>query len=140
MTGVRQNMAKGKILVIDDDPDIALVTRLALERGGYAVVEARSSVEGLAKVKSEKPDLIVLDVMMESTTAGFQTALALRNRDPRSEYKEYSTIPIIMLTAIHSTIPVRFGPEEDYLPVELFIDKPIDPDVLVEKVNKLLEK
>jgi CheY-like chemotaxis protein len=133
-------MAKGKILVIDDDPDIALTTRLALEQGGYEVVEARSSAEGLEKVKAEKPDLIVLDVMMESTTAGFQTALSLRSRDPRSEYKEYSTIPIIMLTAIHSTTPMRFGPEEDYLPVEEFIDKPVDPEILVQKVQSLLAK
>lgn len=131
-------MPKGKILVIDDDPDIALATRLVLQGADYEVVEARSSSEGLAKVKSEKPDLIVLDVMMESTTAGFQVALTLRSRDPNSEYKEYSTIPIIMLTSIHSTTPVRFGPEQDYLPVEEFIDKPIDPDVLVKKVDTLL--
>ena len=131
-------MPKGKILVIDDDPDIALATRLVLEKADYIVVEARSSADGLAKVKSEKPDLIVLDVMMESTTAGFQTALTLRSRDPNSEYKEYSTIPIIMLTSIHSTTPVRFGPEEDYLPVDVFIDKPIDPEALVAKVNEML--
>jgi len=131
-------MPKGKILVIDDDPDIALATRLVLEKAGYEVLEARSGAEGLAKVKAEHPDLIVLDVMMESTTAGFQTALALRSRDPNSEYRAYSTIPIIMLTSIHSTTPLRFGPEEDYLPVEEFIDKPIDPEVLVAKVNALL--
>ncbi|NPV65766.1 MAG: response regulator [Anaerolineae bacterium] len=133
-------MPKAKILVIDDDPDIALATRLVLEKAGYEVLEARSSAEGLAKIKAEKPDLIVLDVMMESTTAGFQTALTLRSRDPKSEYKEYSTIPIIMLTSIHSTTPLRFGPEEDYLPVEEFIDKPIDPEVLVAKVNALLRR
>ncbi len=131
-------MPKAKILVIDDDPDIALATRLVLEKAGYEVLEARSSAEGLAKIKAEKPDLIVLDVMMESTTAGFQTALMLRSRDPKSEYKDYSNIPIIMLTSIHSTTPLRFGPEEDYLPVEEFIDKPIDPEVLVAKVNALL--
>ncbi len=133
-------MPKGKILVIDDDPDIALATRLVLEKADYVVIEARSSADGLAKVKSENPDLIVLDVMMESTTAGFQTALTLRSRDPKSEYKDYSTIPIIMLTSIHSTTPVRFGPEEDYLPVDVFIDKPIDPEALVSKVDELLAK
>jgi CheY-like chemotaxis protein len=133
-------MTKGKILVIDDDPDIAMATRLILEKGDYAVVEAHNSSDGLAKVKAEKPDLIILDVMMESTTAGFQTALQLRSRDPNSEYKDFSTIPIIMLTSIHSTTKVRFGPEEDYLPVEEFIDKPVDPDVLIEKVSKLLNQ
>lgn len=131
-------MAKGKILVIDDDPDIALATRLALESAGYDVTEARSSAEGLQKIKADTPDLIVLDVMMESATAGFQTALTLRSRDPKSEYKAYSAIPIIMLTSIHSTMHVRFGPDEDYLPVEEFLDKPLDPDVLIARVNALL--
>ncbi|GAB4574366.1 MAG: hypothetical protein Kow0077_20550 [Anaerolineae bacterium] len=131
-------MPTGKILVIDDDPDIALATRLVLEKAGYQVIEARSSAEGLEKVKSEQPDLIVLDVMMESTTAGFQTALTLRSPDPKSEYRAYQHIPIIMLTSIHSTTPVRFGPEEDYLPVDVFIDKPIDPDELLHRVNELL--
>jgi CheY-like chemotaxis protein len=131
-------MAKGKILIIDDDPDIALVTRLCLEGAGYEAAEARSGARGLEMVKSYRPDLIVLDVMMETMTEGFQTALKLRSPDPRSEYAEYRTIPIIMLTSIHSTTPVRFGPEEDYLPVDVFIDKPIDPDDLVRKIEELL--
>ncbi len=133
-------MAKGKILIIDDDPDIALATRLCLEQAGYAVVEARSGTEGLALVKAENPNLIILDVMMESATAGFQTALALRNRDPKSAYAAYIQVPIIMLTSIHQTTPLRFGPEEDYLPVDDFIDKPVDPDVLIKKVEALLSK
>jgi CheY-like chemotaxis protein len=131
-------MTKGKILIIDDDPDIALAARLCLEGAGYAVEEARNSVEGLAKIKADRPDLIVLDVMMDSTTEGFQTALALRSPDPDAEYAGYKDIPIIMLTAIHTTTPLRFGPDQDYLPVDEFIDKPIDPDKLVQKVETLL--
>ncbi len=131
-------MAKGKILIIDDDPDIALATRLCLENADYEVSEARNSIEGLKKIKSDNPDLIVLDVMMETTTEGFQTALTLRNPNPGSEYAEYRDIPIIMLTSIHSTTPVRFGPDDDYLPVDEFVDKPIDPDTFVAKVEKLL--
>ncbi|MCZ7546783.1 MAG: response regulator [Anaerolineae bacterium] len=130
-------MAKGKILIIDDDPDITLATRLCLEGAGYEVEEARNSTEGLAKIEAA-PDLIVLDVMMDSTTEGFQTALKLRSPDPKSEYAAYSDIPIIMLTAIHDTTSVRFAPDHDYLPVDTFIDKPIDPDKLVQKVEELL--
>jgi CheY-like chemotaxis protein len=95
---------------------------------------------GWKKVKTENPDLIILDVMMDSTTEGFHVALALRSRNPNSEYAAYAHIPIIMLTAIHSTLSLRFGPEEDYLPVDEFIDKPIDPDDLVNKVEKLLKR
>ncbi len=131
-------MAKGKVLIIDDDPDMALATRLCLEGAGYDVLEARTSAEGLAKVVAERPDLIVLDVMMESTTAGFQTALALRSAAPDSPYAAYRAIPIVMLTAIHSTTPLRFGPDEDYLPVDAFIDKPLDPEKLIAKVEELL--
>lgn len=131
-------MAKGKILIIDDDPDITLATRLCLEGAGYEVEEARNSTEGLAKIEAAPPDLIVLDVMMDSTTEGFQTALKLRSPDPKSEYAAYSDIPIIMLTAIHDTTSVRFAPDHDYLPVDTFIDKPIDPDKLVQKVEELL--
>ena len=131
-------MPKGKILIIDDDPDIALATRLCLESADYVVVEARNSVQGLEMVKSETPDLIVLDVMMETTTEGFQTALTLRSRDPKSEYAQFSKIPIIMLTSIHQTTPMRFGPDNDYLPVDEFVDKPIDPEPFIATVNKLL--
>ena len=129
-----------KILVIDDDPDIITAARLCLEAAGHEVIEAQNGTEGLEKIQAIHPDLIILDVMMDTTTEGFQLTLQLRNPDPTSAYKEYCEIPILMLTSIHSTTPLRFGPTEDYLPVEEFIDKPIEPDVLVERVNALLMK
>jgi CheY-like chemotaxis protein len=133
-------MAKARILVVDDDPDVALATRLCLEGADYEVIEARSGAEGLEKVKAENPDLVVLDVMMESTTEGFQTALKLRSPDPSSEYNAFKDIPIIMLTSIHSTTSMRFGPDDAYLPVDVFVDKPIDPDTFIPKVEELLAK
>ncbi len=133
-------MAKEKILIIDDDDDIVLAMRLPLEASGYRVSRAKNSKEGLEKVKEVNPDLILLDVMMDSTTAGFQLSLTLRNPDPGSEYAAYRHIPILMVTAIHSTTPLRFGPDKDYLPVDEFIEKPIDPDVLLVKVREQLEK
>jgi len=129
-----------KILIIDDDPDIILAVKLTLEAAGYQVIEAQNGVEGLKKVKSERPDLIILDVMMDTTTEGFQVTLKLRSPDPASEYAAFKDIPILMLTAIHSTTPLRFGPDEDYLPVDEFVDKPIDPDDLVRKVASLLDR
>jgi CheY-like chemotaxis protein len=129
-----------KILIIDDDPDIILAVQLTLEAAGYQVIEAHNGVEGLKKVKAESPDLIILDVMMDTTTEGFQVTLKLRSPDPASEYAAFRDIPILMLTAIHSTTPLRFGPDEDYLPVDEFVDKPIDPDNLVKKVASLLAR
>jgi CheY-like chemotaxis protein len=129
-----------KILIIDDDPDMVLATRLCLEGAGHEVVEAASGAEGLEMIKAEKPDLIVLDVMMDTTTEGFQLALKLRSPDPNSEYANYKGIPILMLTSIHATAPTRVAPDQDYLPVDAFVDKPIDPDDLVSKVDELLQR
>ncbi len=129
-----------KILIVDDDPDMVLATRLCMERAGHTVVAAASGSEGLAQVKAERPDLIVLDVMMDTTTEGFQVALALRSADPKSEYAAFRDVPIIILTAIHTTAPVRLGPDADYLPVEAFLDKPIDPEALVALADKLLKQ
>ena len=133
-------MANEKILIVDDDDDIVFSMRLPLEAAGYRVFRAASSQEGLRKVKEIHPDLILLDVMMDSTTAGFQVSLMLRSQDPDSEYAAYKKIPIIMITAIHTTTPLRFAPDSDYLPVDAFIEKPIEPDVLLDKVREHLDK
>ena len=129
-----------KLLIIDDDPDIVLAIRMCLEAEGHQVLDAANTVEGLAKIKADRPDLIILDVMMDTTTEGFGLALKLRSPDPTSGYRAFSKIPILMLTAIHSTTPLRFGPEQDYLPVDDFVEKPVEPAVLAKKIKKLLEK
>jgi CheY-like chemotaxis protein len=133
-----EKMDQKCILIIDDDPDLRLTLRLPLEADGYLVSEASNVMEGRDVVKGVKPDLIILDVMMDTTTAGFQFALDLHSSDPRSEFKEFSKTPIIMLTAIHSTTPLRFVPDEDYLPVQTFLEKPVEPEVLLKKVHEFL--
>jgi CheY-like chemotaxis protein len=125
--------------VIDDDPDIVMAVRLTLESGGYQVVSASSGQEGVQKVKSEHPDLLILDVMLETHTEGFQLALKLHSPDPASELNQFKDTPILMLTAIHSTTPMRYEPDIDYLPVELFVDKPVNPEDLLKKVAWILE-
>ncbi len=129
-----------KILVVDDDPDIITAVRMALEGVGHDVVEAYSGEEGFEKLKSENPDVLILDVMMETHTEGFQMALMLHNPDPTSEYARFRDLPILMLTAIHSTTPLRFEPDIDNLPVELFVDKPIDPEDLIGKIDWILSR
>jgi CheY-like chemotaxis protein len=131
-------MSPKKILLIDDDPDLRLALRLPLQAAGYAISEATSLVEASKAIKEVKPDLIVLDVMMETTTAGFQMALEIHSADPRSEFKDFRQVPIIMLTAIHSTTPLRFAPDQDYLPVQTFLEKPVEPEVLLAKARELL--
>jgi CheY-like chemotaxis protein len=129
-----------KILMIDDDPDIVMATRIPLEANGYEFYVAYSSSEGLEKIKEVNPDLIILDVMMETATEGFHLSLKLRDRSPDSAYAAYRHIPILMLTAVHTTTPLRFAPDEDYLPVDVFLDKSADPDELLAKIEELLKK
>jgi CheY-like chemotaxis protein len=131
-------MNQKRILLVDDDPDLRLALKIPLEAAGYSVFEATNFVEGQAAVKRVTPDLIILDVMMDTTTAGFQFALDIHSSDPSSEFKEHRETPIIMLTAIHSTTPLRFAPDADYLPVQTFLEKPIEPDVLLATVRKYL--
>jgi CheY-like chemotaxis protein len=129
-----------KILIIDDDPDIVLAARLCLQKAGHEVFDANNGDAGLRLMETVRPDLIILDVMMSTATEGFQTALKLRSPDPTSPLLGYRHVPILMLTAIHSTTDLRFAPDQDYLPIDAFMDKPIDPDNLAKKVNELLTK
>ena len=131
-------MVNEKILIIDDDDDLVHAIRLPLEAAGYQVFRADSGESGLAKVKQVQPDLIILDVMMDTTTAGFQVSLTLRSKDPKSEYAAYKGIPILMLTAIHTTTPLRFAPDSEYLPVNAFLEKPIEPETLLKHVRECL--
>jgi CheY-like chemotaxis protein len=131
-------MSKKRILIVDDDPDQRLVMRLPLESAGYEVYEATGPTEGLEAVKDVNPDLIFLDVMMDTTTAGFQLALDVHSPDPASPYIQHRNTPIIILSAIHSTTPLRFAPDEDYLPVQNFLEKPIEPGALLAKVREFI--
>jgi CheY-like chemotaxis protein len=126
------------ILIIDDNPDMALAVSMPLEAAGYQVAWAQSGSEGLDRVLEIAPDLVILDVMMETSTTGFQVSLTLRSPDPSSPYARFRDVPILMLTAIHTTTSLRFGPDEAYLPVDDFVEKPVDADVLLEKVKTLL--
>ena len=123
-----------KILVIDDDRDFQETTRIVLEKNDFAVVSAYSPQEGLQKVKSENPDLLILDVLMPSNFEGFELA-----RKVREELKLLK-LPIVLLTAVHGEkkVPYRFAPHEQWLPVDYFFDKPVAPEVLVGKIKELL--
>ncbi len=128
------------ILIIDDDPDILTALRITLQQGKHAVIEARNGSEGIAALRKTRPDLIILDVMMDTPTEGFELAQALHSRDPESQYAEFREIPILMLTAVQTKAPLLGQPSMDYLPVELFVDKPIEPADLLNKVAWMLAR
>lgn len=123
------------ILLVDDDADFLTATKLVLEESGYYVETALSAKECLNKLKEKKPDLIILDVMMETDHSGFDLCRELK-RD--SDTKE---IPILMLTAVDQKYPLNFASaagDESWLPVEDFIDKPVEAGALIKRVKKLL--
>lgn len=123
---------KKKILLVDDEADFTEVTSLLLESNGYDVVTAASGADGREVAAREKPDAIILDVMMETRSAGFEVARWLRSRD------DLRHIPIIMLTAVNQAYPMNFQPDEVWLPVDVFLDKPVQPDKLVAHLQKAL--
>ena len=123
-----------KILMIDDDKDLQEMTRLVLEKNGFEVLSAYNPEEGLRKVQSENPDLVILDVLMPSDFEGFEVARKIR------EDLKLLKLPVILLTAVHGEkkVPYRFAPHEQWLPVDYFFDKPVQPDVLVTKIKEFL--
>jgi len=133
---------KRKILIVEDDVDFAESISMILESKGFETSSASNLEEGLAKAREEKPDLILLDIMMPMGTEGFHFVWKLRKDDD----PEVRDIPIIVLTAIHGTTELRFYPTEgdteygpgEYLPVQDFIDKPVSPSDLIAKIEKVL--
>ena len=128
-------MAAQKILIVDDDPDITYTMQMILESHGYQVDSAVNSDTARSKMEQEKPNLIILDVMMDTMHEGFDFDRELKH------HPEYKDIPILMLTAVKERFGIDFKPEagdQEWLPVEEFLDKPVKPPVLLEKVEKLL--
>ena len=125
---------KAKILIVDDDVDFVESTKIILESKPYEVIVAHEGDEGIRKAREEKPDLILLDVIMP-TKDGFTAAEQLK-KEP-----ELSKIPVLMLTAFSSkrgetTIPVSRGYTLD---VEDYIEKPVSPEELLARIERYLD-
>jgi len=129
-------MAKAKILVVDDDADFVESTAAILEARGYEVVGACNGEEGLEKAKSELPQMIIIDLMMNTINEGYGFCLEIR-KDER-----FKQVPLLMISSAHQTDifkELNFVPDDIWFPIDTFLDKPIDRDTLLVHVNKLLE-
>ena len=126
-----------KILVVDDDPDILEALTMILESRGYQVVTAQDGVEGLANLKAEKPDLMILDLLMPKMD-GFAVCKELQ--DPR--WAKYRDIPILILTSVREEASRRRYELETGLELDVddYVEKPISPDILLERVGRLIKK
>ena len=121
-----------KILVIDDDVDLIEVLRLRLEKNGYLVIDAQNGTRGYQLVEKERPDLIILDVMMATWDEGFEVVQKIRNNP------KLAATPIIMLTAVSQQMGIRYDKDEETLPVEEFIEKPVMPGTLLNIIKKYI--
>ncbi len=126
-----------KILVVDDDPDILDALSMILESQGYQVVTARDGVEGLANLKADKPDLMILDLLMPKMD-GFAVCKELQ--DPR--WAKYRGIPILILTSVREEASRRRYELETGLELDVddYVEKPVAPDILLERVGRLIKK
>lgn len=126
-----------KILIVDDDPDILEALSMILEAKGYQVATARDGVEGLANLKAEKPDLMILDLLMPKMD-GFAVCKELQ--DPR--WAKYRSIPILILSSVREEASRRRYELETGLALDVddYVEKPIAPDILLNRVEKLLKK
>ncbi len=122
-------MAK-KILIVDDEADIVMQLEIRLKASGYETISANDGEEALQKAKEEKPDLILLDVMMPPPN-GFQVCRMLKD-DP-----EYNQIPVIMLTAKATESDEFWGIESG---ADAYVTKPYNAQELTQKIQDLLER
>jgi len=121
-----------KILVVDDDPDFVEATSLVLEPNGYEVISAANGSEGLTKVQDERPDLVILDIMMASVLDGLSMSRRMQE-DP-----QLRRIPILMVTSIANTDYAVLFPTDEYIHIDGFMSKPISPDKLLSAIERLL--
>lgn len=132
---IQMFMEKKKILIVDDDKDLLIAIQAILENNDYHVTTANNKLEGWEKLKAEKPDLAILDVMMDTNHEGFEFAREIKNES------NFRDLPLIMLTSISDVTGVNFraaAADPDWLPADEYIDKPVEPEELLEKVENLI--
>ena len=130
-------MGKAKILIIDDDPDITEAMKVVLEHKDYTVNNAGGIDQAMQSLRESRPDVIILDVMMDTPQDGFVLSRQLKQDE------NYKNIPILMLTSVKDKMGIDFesvAGDESWLPVDEYLPKPVKPDVLLKKVEELLKK
>jgi Lrp/AsnC family transcriptional regulator for asnA, asnC and gidA len=131
-TWVLPVIAPPRILVVDDDPDFVEVIRLTLVAEGFEVTTAGSGAGALAQMRLAKPDLVIMDIMMQGILDGWQTAHEIR-RDG-----DLRSVPILMVSSITSSAFAALLPKGERLPADNLLVKPIEPAVLLAEARRLL--
>lgn len=122
------------VLVVDDDPDFVEITRMILEARGYQVITAMNGNQALANMQQERPDLVILDVMMSCVLDGLDVTRKMQADD------ELRDIPVIMVTSIASSPYADMFPTDEHLSIDAWISKPVQPDDLLKAVQQCLTR
>ena len=127
---------KVKALIIDDNEDFLFTMSTFLERNGFQTITATDGKKGVELAKKERPDVILLDVMMETLFSGFEVCRELRNNP------ELKDVLIISISGMGEELGVKFDKEtdEEYFSPDVFFEKPVDKNKLLETSNELLKK
>lgn len=121
-----------KVLVVDDDPDFVKVTSKVLEKAGHAVTSASNGAKALSAMRKDPPDLVLLDIMMSYILDGLDLS---REMAADSSLKD---IPVIMVTSLTGVRGSGIFPTDEYVPVDEWLSKPVDPKTLLARVNQAL--
>ena len=124
-------MARQRVLVVDDDAIFVDAVSAVLEPR-FEVLTAANGSEALARIAAGKPDVVLLDVMMDHLSEGFEVARRLAD-DPAT-----CDIPVIMLTAVDEVYNFRMEVEESYVPHDRYLEKPVEPERLLEVIDEVL--
>lgn len=133
-------MAGKRIMLVEDDPDFVAALRVLLESSGYQVFAVAGSGEALARIGAVRPDLVILDIMLDSDVAGFELAYQLRNPLADAPYAACASVPIMVLTSMGQTKQVDYSPRArlSFLPVNAYLEKPVEAEVLLAHIAALL--
>ena len=122
--------AKKKIMVVEDDRDFTESITLILESSGYEVFSIEDGDRFFALVEYEKPDLVLMDIMMKSLTEGFNILYEMKLNP------EYRAIPVVIVSAIEKH--TGFTIDKAFLEVEEYLEKPLNPQKLLDSVKRLI--
>jgi len=121
-----------KILVVDDDPDFVKVTTKVLNKAGHEVVSASNGAKALQAMRKDRPDLVLLDIMMSYILDGLDVSREM------AEDPALKDIPVIMVTSLTGVKGSAMFPTDEYVPVDEWLSKPVEPDALLARVEKAL--
>ena len=130
-------MSGPRILVVDDDVDYVAALTIVLETNGYEVAVAYDGKEGLEKAKCKMPQVMLVDLMMNTINEGYDLVRDIRDDD------RFEGMPLIMISAAHQVEAFKnanFAPDDAWFPIDTFMDKPVDFEVLLAHLDRLLKK